>query len=69
MTARLLDGKRIADELIENIRHRVRARVRAGEGAPGLAVASARSYSARLVSVRSGMAGGYGTTVSPFPLS
>ena len=38
MTARLLDGKRIADELIENIRHRVRARVRAGEGAPGLAV-------------------------------
>ena len=30
MTARLLDGKRIADELIENIRHRVRARVRAG---------------------------------------
>ena len=38
MTARLLDGKRIADELVENIRHRVRARVRAGEGAPGLAV-------------------------------
>lgn len=38
MTATLLDGKRIADELIENIRHRVRARVRAGEGAPGLAV-------------------------------
>jgi methylenetetrahydrofolate dehydrogenase (NADP+)/methenyltetrahydrofolate cyclohydrolase len=38
MTAKLLDGKRIADELIEHIRHRVRARVRAGEGAPGLAV-------------------------------
>lgn len=38
MTAKLLDGKRIADELIENIRHRVRARIRAGEGAPGLAV-------------------------------
>lgn len=38
MAARILDGKRIADELIEGIRLRVRDRVRAGEDAPGLAV-------------------------------
>lgn len=38
MTAQRLDGKRIADELIEAIRLRVRDRLRAGEGAPGLAV-------------------------------
>jgi methylenetetrahydrofolate dehydrogenase (NADP+) / methenyltetrahydrofolate cyclohydrolase len=38
MVARLLDGKRIADELIEGIRGRVRDRVRAGERPPGLAV-------------------------------
>ncbi|MFO1493146.1 MAG: bifunctional methylenetetrahydrofolate dehydrogenase/methenyltetrahydrofolate cyclohydrolase FolD [Lysobacterales bacterium] len=38
MAARILDGKRIADELIEGIRLRVRDRVRAGDGAPGLAV-------------------------------
>ena len=38
MSARLLDGKRIADELIEQIRVRVRARQRAAQRVPGLAV-------------------------------
>ncbi len=38
MAARLLDGKRIADDLIENIRERVQARLGAGKTAPGLAV-------------------------------
>jgi len=38
MAAKLLDGKRIADELIEGIRHRVQVRVAQGKSAPGLAV-------------------------------
>jgi methylenetetrahydrofolate dehydrogenase (NADP+)/methenyltetrahydrofolate cyclohydrolase len=38
MTAQLLDGKRIADELIQSIAAKVRARRRAGLSAPGLAV-------------------------------
>jgi methylenetetrahydrofolate dehydrogenase (NADP+)/methenyltetrahydrofolate cyclohydrolase len=38
MTARVLDGKRIADELIEHIRLKVRDRVRAAQCPPGLAV-------------------------------
>jgi methylenetetrahydrofolate dehydrogenase (NADP+) / methenyltetrahydrofolate cyclohydrolase len=37
-SAKLLDGKRIADELIDQIRQRVRARKRAGQQVPGLAV-------------------------------
>ncbi|HSX62455.1 MAG TPA: bifunctional methylenetetrahydrofolate dehydrogenase/methenyltetrahydrofolate cyclohydrolase FolD [Tahibacter sp.] len=38
MTARILDGKRIADELLERIKGRVGARVAAGKARPGLAV-------------------------------
>ncbi|MBN8739560.1 MAG: bifunctional methylenetetrahydrofolate dehydrogenase/methenyltetrahydrofolate cyclohydrolase [Lysobacterales bacterium 69-70] len=38
MTARILDGKRIADELLERIKGRVSARVAAGKSQPGLAV-------------------------------
>ena len=38
MTARILDGKRIADELLERIKGRVGARVAAGKSHPGLAV-------------------------------
>ena len=38
MTARILDGKRIADELLERVRGRVAARLVAGRRAPGLAV-------------------------------
>ena len=38
MTARLLDGKRIADELLDSVATRVQARVAAGKRVPGLAV-------------------------------
>jgi methylenetetrahydrofolate dehydrogenase (NADP+)/methenyltetrahydrofolate cyclohydrolase len=38
MSARLLDGKRIADELLDRIATRVQARVAAGKAQPGLAV-------------------------------
>jgi methylenetetrahydrofolate dehydrogenase (NADP+)/methenyltetrahydrofolate cyclohydrolase len=38
MPARLLDGRRIADEVLEGVAKRVRARVEAGKRAPGLAV-------------------------------
>lgn len=38
MSAQLLDGKRIADELIDQIRVRVRARKRSAQRVPGLAV-------------------------------
>ncbi len=38
MTARILDGKRIADELLQRVRGRVAARLAAGRRAPGLAV-------------------------------
>lgn len=38
MTARILDGKRIADELLERIKGRVSVRVAAGKSRPGLAV-------------------------------
>lgn len=37
MSARLLDGKRIADELLARLAARVQARVRAGKPRPGLA--------------------------------
>lgn len=52
MVASLLDGKRIADELIEGIRLRVRDRVRAGQGAPGLAVVLVGENPASQVYVR-----------------
>lgn len=38
MSARLLDGKRIADELLDRLQARVAARVAAGKPRPGLAV-------------------------------
>jgi methylenetetrahydrofolate dehydrogenase (NADP+)/methenyltetrahydrofolate cyclohydrolase len=38
MSARVLDGKAIADQLIEDLRRRVRVGVQQGRGAPGLAV-------------------------------
>ena len=38
MSAKILDGKRIAEELIAQLRLRVKARVRAGQRLPGLAV-------------------------------
>ena len=38
MSAKILDGKRIAEELIAQLRQRVKARVRAGQRVPGLAV-------------------------------
>ena len=38
MTARLIDGKRIADALLDDLSVRVRARVDAGKARPGLAV-------------------------------
>ncbi|MDD5364291.1 MAG: bifunctional methylenetetrahydrofolate dehydrogenase/methenyltetrahydrofolate cyclohydrolase FolD [Gallionellaceae bacterium] len=38
MTARIIDGKAIADALLLNIRHEVDARIAAGQPAPGLAV-------------------------------
>jgi methylenetetrahydrofolate dehydrogenase (NADP+)/methenyltetrahydrofolate cyclohydrolase len=38
MTARILDGKRIADELLDSVALRVAARVAQGRRAPGLAV-------------------------------
>jgi len=38
MTARILDGKRIADSLIQDIKHQIEARLAAGQRVPGLAV-------------------------------
>ena len=38
MSARILDGKRIADEVLDGIALRVRARVTRGQRRPGLAV-------------------------------
>ena len=38
MTARILDGKRIADALLDDLAKRVQARVEAGKPRPGLAV-------------------------------
>jgi methylenetetrahydrofolate dehydrogenase (NADP+)/methenyltetrahydrofolate cyclohydrolase len=38
MSAQILDGKKVAAELIEQIRSKVDARVKAGHAAPGLAV-------------------------------
>ncbi|MGA9422216.1 MAG: bifunctional methylenetetrahydrofolate dehydrogenase/methenyltetrahydrofolate cyclohydrolase FolD [Rhodanobacteraceae bacterium] len=52
MTARLLDGKRIANELLERIAVRVAARVEAGRQAPGLAVVLVGADPASSVYVR-----------------
>jgi methylenetetrahydrofolate dehydrogenase (NADP+) / methenyltetrahydrofolate cyclohydrolase len=52
MTARILDGKRIADELLDSVAARVRARVAAGKRAPGLAVVLVGEDPASAVYVR-----------------
>lgn len=52
MTARIIDGKRIADELLDNLAARVRARVAAGKPAPGLAVVLVGDDPASAVYVR-----------------
>lgn len=52
MTARILDGKRIADELLERIKGRVGARVAAGKSHPGLAVVLVGADPASAVYVR-----------------
>lgn len=52
MTARLLDGKRIADELIEDLRVQVELMVKAGESPPGLAVVLVGDDPASAVYVR-----------------
>ncbi|MCQ4166271.1 bifunctional methylenetetrahydrofolate dehydrogenase/methenyltetrahydrofolate cyclohydrolase FolD [Tahibacter harae] len=52
MTARILDGKRIADELLERIKGRVAARVAAGKSRPGLAVMLVGSDPASAVYVK-----------------
>lgn len=52
MAARLLDGKRVADALIEEMRARVATRMAAGRCAPGLAVVLVGSDPASAVYVR-----------------
>ena len=52
MTARILDGKRIADALIEDIRQQVEARVGRGQRSPGLAVILLGSDPASSIYVR-----------------
>ena len=52
MSARLLDGKRIADELLERLAARVQLRVHAGKSRPGLAVILVGSEAASAVYVR-----------------
>ncbi|MBA8883354.1 bifunctional methylenetetrahydrofolate dehydrogenase/methenyltetrahydrofolate cyclohydrolase FolD [Dokdonella fugitiva] len=52
MTARLLDGRRIADDLLDSVAARVRARVAAGRPAPGLAVILVGADPASAVYVR-----------------
>ena len=52
MSARLLDGKRIADELLDRLAARVQARVRAGKPRPGLAVILVGNEAASAVYVR-----------------
>jgi methylenetetrahydrofolate dehydrogenase (NADP+)/methenyltetrahydrofolate cyclohydrolase len=52
MTARLIDGKRIAQEVRERIRQRVAARVATGQPAPGLAVIMVGGQAASRVYVR-----------------
>lgn|SRR5690349_13856725 len=52
MTARLLDGRRIADQVLDGVASRVRARVAAGKRAPGLAVILVGADPASAVYVR-----------------
>jgi methylenetetrahydrofolate dehydrogenase (NADP+) / methenyltetrahydrofolate cyclohydrolase len=52
MSARLLDGKRIADDLVRDLRRRVRARHKAGLAVPGLAVILVGNDPASAVYVR-----------------
>jgi len=52
MTARLLDGRRIAAELLDSVATRVQARIAAGLRAPGLAVILVGSDPASAVYVR-----------------
>lgn len=52
MTARLIDGKRIAQDVREHIRQQVAARVAAGRPAPGLAVIMVGGQAASQVYVR-----------------
>ena len=52
MAARILDGKRVADELLDNLRARVAARVAQGRAAPGLAVVLVGDDAASAVYVR-----------------
>ena len=52
MTARILDGKRIADALLDDLAKRVQARVAAGHDRPGLAVVLVGEDPASAVYVR-----------------
>jgi methylenetetrahydrofolate dehydrogenase (NADP+)/methenyltetrahydrofolate cyclohydrolase len=52
MTARLLDGKRIADQLLADLARRVESRVQDGRTAPGLAVVLVGADPASAVYVR-----------------
>lgn len=52
MSARLLDGKRIANELLERLADRVRKRIEMGKSRPGLAVILVGSEPASSVYVR-----------------
>ncbi len=52
MTARILDGKRIADALLDDLARRVQARVAAGKARPGLAVVLVGEDPASAVYVR-----------------
>ena len=52
MTARILDGKRIADELLDELRSRVQARKQRGQAVPGLAVVFVGDDPASAVYVR-----------------
>jgi methylenetetrahydrofolate dehydrogenase (NADP+)/methenyltetrahydrofolate cyclohydrolase len=52
VTAKLLDGKRIADQVLDNVRRRVALRVAAGQAVPGLAVLLVGDDAASAVYVR-----------------
>ena len=52
MAARILDGKRVADELLDSLRARVAQRVARGKSAPGLAVLLVGDDAASAVYVR-----------------
>lgn len=52
MTARLIDGKRIADNLLDDLAKRVAARIASGKAAPGLAVVLVGDDPASAVYVR-----------------